>query len=132
MNNYKLEISKDELLGMLSNYYTRILGHKIKVEEKSEIEYFGLYENKGAKVTLYYEETIDILGHKATKTTNISEEELKKVLNELIKESGYMIDTLMYNKGVRLEGYYRDEIEVSYFNGIELTLREKGKELVKK
>ena len=130
MNSYKLEIKNNDFLNILSNYYTQILGHPCNVKEKHEIDY-GRYGDKSAKINIYYEETIDILGYKATKTTTISKEQVEDIFNELIKSSGLVIDTLLYNSGVRIEGYYRDEYEAAYFNGITLSLKEKAKTLTR-
>lgn len=126
MNTYKLEIKKNDFLNILSNYYTKILGHSCNVKEKHEVDY-GRYGDKSAKVELYYEEIIEILGYKAIKTTTISKENVEDIFNELINDKGLIIDTLLYNSGVRKEGDYRDEYEVSYFNGVTITLKEKQK-----
>lgn len=126
MNTYKLEIKNNDFLNILSKYYTQILGHPCNVKEKHEIDY-GRYGDKSAKVELYYEEIIEILGYKAIKTTTISKENVEDIFNELINDKGLIIDILLYNSGVRKEGNYRDEYEVSYFNGVTITLKEKQK-----
>ncbi len=130
MNTYKLEIKSDDFLNILSNYYTQILGHPCNVKEKHEIDY-DRYGNKFARINIYYEETIVILGYKAIKTTTISKEQVEDIFNELIKSSGLVIDTLLYNSGVGIEGFYHDEYETAYFNGITLSLKEKGKTLTR-
>ncbi len=131
MNTYKLEIKNNDFLNILSKYYTQILGHPCNVKEKHEIDY-GRYGDKSARINIYYEETIDILGYKATKTTTISKEQVEDIFNELIKSYGLEIDTMLYNSGVRIEGYYCDEYETAYFNGITLSLKERKNNYTKK
>lgn len=130
MNTYKLEIKKNDFLNILSKYYTQILGHPCNVKEKHEIDY-GRYGDKSARINIYYEETIDILGYKATKTTTISKENVEDIFNELITEKDLIVDTLIYNSGIRMEGY-RDEYETSYFDGITLSLKERKNNYTKK
>lgn len=130
MNTYKLEIKNNDFLNILSKYYTQILGHPCNVKEKHEIDY-GRYGDKSARINIYYEETIDILGYKATKTTTISKENVEDIFNELITEKDLIVDTLIYNSGIRMEGY-RDEYETSYFDGITLSLKERKNNYTKK
>lgn len=130
MNTYKLEIKNNDFLNILSKYYTQILGHPCNVKEKHEIDY-GRYGDKSARINIYYEETIDILGYKATKTTTISKENVEDIFIELITEKDLIVDTLIYNSGIRMEGY-RDEYETAYFNGITLSLKERKNNYTKK
>lgn len=131
METYKLEITTQELLGMLSNYFTLKLEKPINVKESHSISYEGYYEDKVSKVEIFYEETIEILGHTATKTTTLSKDEIKSILNELIDNEKYTIDSLYYNASIETKGYYRDEYEQAVFNGITLNIKEKQKTLRK-
>lgn len=130
MNTYKLDIGKEELLGILSDYYSKMFNRKIEAKEKHNITYTGIYDDKTAEVTLYYEEEISILGHKAKKTTNISREQIENIINELIREQEIVIDRLEYNSGVGFEGFGYAEQETAYFDGITLSLRDKQKTLM--
>ena len=123
MEDYKLRINKKELLEILSNYYSKRLGKVVKVQEKHSIEYFGYYESKSAKVILYYDNEVNIMGHKVKGINYISEEELKMVLGELLQD--YAITDIHFNRGITTEGYYTYEHEVAYFDGIDISLKEK-------
>ena len=126
MSDYKLTISKKELLGMLSDYYSNLIGSRVEVKEKHRIETAGYYESREAVVNIYYEQSVNILNHNAVKTTSLSEEDVKSALNELISNSGFKIKELNFQKGITTEGYgIYDEYDVAYFSGIELSLEEK-------
>ena len=66
METYRLEMNKEEFLGMLSNYFTSKLGKQIKVKGEHKITQNIRGEDE-VQVHIYYEETIQILGHIATK-----------------------------------------------------------------
>lgn len=133
MSDYKLTISKKELLGMLSEYYSNLIGSRVEVKENHKIETVGYYESREAVVDIFYEQSINILNHKATKTTKLSDEDIKSTLNELLSSSAYKIKEISFLKGIKTEGYgIYDEYDVAYFSGIELSLEEKQMKLTRK
>ena len=131
MEEYELKISKKEFLGILSDYYTLKLEKPIKVKEKHYIASVGYYETKEVVVEIYYQEQIEILGHLATKTTTITKEELKEILNQLMNNENYVVKDLNYETGTEYEGYRMCETQVPYFNGVTLKIIEKQKKLRK-
>lgn len=133
MSDYKLTISKKELLGMLSDYYSNQIGSRVEVKEKHRIETVGYYESREAVVEIFYEQKINILNHIATKTTKLSEEDVKDALGELLGDSGFKIKNLTFQSGITTEGYgIYDEYDVAYFSGIELSLEESQMKLTRK
>ena len=128
METYKLEISVQELLGMLSNYFTLKHEKPIQVKEKHCI-YTDDRGDKNLKVEIYYEEQIEILGHTATKTTTLSKEEVREILTELMDNNNYSIESLNYDADIQLKGYY--EYEEAVFKGVTLQLKEQQKKLRK-
>lgn len=126
MNTYKIEISKKELLTALSDYYSKLNNTDIKVKEEHNIDYIGYYEQKTVKVRIYYEQKIEILGHTATETKEISLEDIKEIINEELNEKGYTIDNITYNSGIRdVEYLTRVVSKEAYFEGIELQVANK-------
>ncbi len=131
MEAYKLEINKEEFLGMLSEYFTLKLEKPIRVKEehKATTNFRGDDE---VYVQIYYEETIQILGHTATKTTILTNDEIKGILNELINNEDYYVDSLYYNTPMVWRGYGLDEHQEATFNGVIIQAKERQKKLQKK
>lgn len=123
MENYRLNIKKNELLEILSNYFSKRLGKAIAVQERHSIECVGYHEDKISQVKLYYENEIDIMGHKAKSTHYISDEELEAAFGELLPN--YTITNIAFDAGITTEGYYTSEHDVAYFDGIDISLKEK-------
>ena len=123
----KLEITRDNLIGILNDYYTNKLGHKVVVVEKHYIGSvgFGMHESTDAIVSISYTEEVDVRGYKASKTTNIDLEDIKEILKVTFND--YEITDIIINKGIRSVGFY--ETREAYFNGIKLTLKEKQAKL---
>lgn len=126
MNTHKIEITKKELLTALSDYYSKLYNTDIKVKEEHNIDYIGYYEERVVNVRIYYEQKIEILGHTATETKEISLEDIKEIINEELNEKGYTIDNITYNSGIRdVEYLTRVVSEEAYFDGIELQVAKK-------
>lgn len=127
MNTHKIEISKKKLLTALSDYYSKLYNTNIKVKEEHNIDYIGYYEQKTVNIRIYYEQKIEILGHTATETKEISLEDIKEIINEELNEKGYTIDNITYNSGIRdVEHLTRRAVsEEAYFEGIELQVAKK-------
>ena len=126
MNTHKIEISKKKLLTALSDYYSKLYNTNIKVKEEHNIDYIGYYEQKTVNIRIYYEQKIEILGHTATETKEISLEDIKEIINEELNEKGYTIDNITYNSGIRdVEYLTRVVSKEAYFEGIELQVANK-------
>ena len=131
MNNYEMTIERGELLGILSNYYSKMYNQKVTVKDKIEKIYTGYYDEEMTVVKLYYELTIELLGHKATKKVDIKDEEIKDILNGLIDEN-YEVVYLIRSIDNKTTGYFKNENTVSTFTGIKLSIREKQNRLILK
>lgn len=125
METYRLEMNKEEFLGMLSNYFTSKLGKQIKVKGEHKITQNIRGEDE-VQVHIYYEETIQILGHIATKKTVLTKDEIKGILNELINNEDYCVDSVYYNTPSVWKGYGLAEHQEVTFNGV--TIQAKAKE----
>lgn len=124
MNNYEMEIGKDELLGILNNYYLRKFNKKVNVKVEIEKEY-DYYEDEYFVAKLYYNDSIELLGHKATRKVNISDAEIIDALNELLIHENYEVDYIVRNLEEKTVGKYKDEHTESVFAGIKLSIRKK-------
>ena len=126
-NLINIEITRDNLIGILNEYYTNKLGHKVTVSEKHYIGStgFGMYESTDAVVSMSYTEEVNINGFKATKTINIDLEDIKEILKESLCD--YEITNLILDKGITSVGFY--ETREAYFKGVKLTLKEKSTKL---
>ncbi len=131
METYKLTIGRQELLGALSDYLTLQNNKPIKVKESHSIDYVGFYEERDVTVTIQYEESIELLGHTATKTVQMSKDDIKDIFNKLLEDKGYGVQKLNYKTGFRTVGYYMDEREEAHFEGVELELVQIQKQLKK-
>ncbi len=129
MEKIELEIKPNELLGMLSSYYTDKLNKPIEVKEKHSIEYEGIYEDEVVDVKIYFEEEIEILGHKAKKTTIVSSEEIKSIMKELVSED-YDVNSINFETDISESDYCQRRSPI--FKGVKLILSDKQKKLQKK
>lgn len=132
METYRLVMGKDDILKALSDYLTLQKDKPIVVKEKHRINYVGYYEEKELEVTIYYEETVEILGHPATKTVEMDKEDVKEILDDVLNEKGYYIQNINYQTEIRSGYCYPGESDNPSFNGIELTIGEIQKGLQKK
>jgi len=129
MKTYKIEINKKELLKALSDYYSKLKNTNIIVKETHNTGYSGIYEEKVAQVKIYYEQPIEILGHTATETVDISLEDIKAIINEDLNEKGFTVNSITYKSGIRQAEYFAYSYDEVYFDGIELQITEKQKTL---
>ena len=130
METYKLEINKEEFLGMLSNYFTLKLEKPIQVKEELTVS-TNMRGDKETYVKIYFEETIQILGHTAVKTTILSNDQVKGILTELVNDENLVIESLYYRTPSVWKGYGFDEHQETEFGGVTLQVREKQKQLRK-
>ena len=128
MSSLTMDISKKDLLGMLSAYYSEKTGKEIKVDSKTEtvLKGYGMGEHESADVYFYYKLQMDLLGTKVAATLTLSEEEIRTVLTELLQRLNYDVDRIDYKKGVRVTGSFRDEQEEAYFDGVSVIINQKG------
>ncbi len=126
MNDYKLEINRSDLLGMLSKYYSEKLNKKIAVKESHKIDCVGLYEDEAVTVRIFFTEEISLLGRIATKTTEVTREDIRNILNEALEDDNYRVKEIFFDSGTTTTGSYMGEYEEAYFNGIEVTVEEKS------
>lgn len=129
MKTYKVVIKREELLSALSDYYSKKNNDNIKVKVNVETGYYGYYEEKIADVKFYYDEQMEVLGHKFTKSVEISKDDIKNIINTDLSSKGYEIDSIYYDAGISTVEYFTQVYEKAYFTGIELQIIKKEKDL---
>ena len=133
MDIIKLDIKPNEVLNILSNYYSNKLGKNIKIEvdlDRCVPDYYmDCYIHKA---TFYYKDDITILNQTVSKTNYLSEDEVKEVLKEIVVIEDYEVNKININVDTMTVGYYRDEHDETVFNGIDIELKNKEKKLIRK
>ena len=129
MKTYKIVIKKEDLLSALSDYYSKKYNKDIKVIVKLEKGYYGYYEEKIADIKFYYDEPMEVLGHQFVKTVEVSEEDIKEIINKDLSSKGYEIESIYYNAGIASYEYFTQVYEEAYFTSIELQVIKKEKNM---
>jgi len=126
--NLSMDISKSELLKMLSAYYSEQLTSnvEVKAEVDTELRGYGMGEYMDSVVRFYYSKEENIGQSKVKITTTLSEEEIKDALDKIVSKLNYTVIDMSLKKGTRMLGYYTDEHEAAYFDGVKLNIRQKG------
>ena len=107
----KMDIDKENLLIILSDYFSEKLGDDC--EAVPDIVFFIKEVISNGKVT-------------ATTTTYLDQNDLEEAIKDYVSSSDYEFESFKYKGGVRLAGYFRDEYEEAYFEGLDVKLKEKA------
>ena len=120
----KIQINKNELLRLLSQYYSDMLGKDITVLDEVSVKYIqGL---KNINLRLFYEE---IIGD-GKKITFIYANDICNCLEAYADKNNLTFICFKYIGNIRNVGYYIDE-DTAIFEGIEATFEEKCKKRIK-
>lgn len=117
-------IRADDFLGILSAYYSETLKEDIRVydECRYEIEEYFTNERRVKKVRFLYDRKSKIYNRDVTQSIELDEKEIKKVFSTILKD--YNVISLSIESTE--SDLYSSIVE---FIGVELTLKEKQKEL---
>ena len=123
-----MDINKSELLKMLSAYYTEELGKEVnvKVDLSTQLRGYGYDEHVEVDTEFYFTNDSSVGPVNVRVTTTLSEEDIKKALNDILGKLNYNVESIDYKSGFRTVGYYMGEHDEPYFNGVTLKLKEKG------
>lgn len=103
-NDIKLELTSEELKGMLEEYYSKVLNKNVSLKihaEKRVEEYWG--DGVSINMTFVVKERI---GSKDVDITyTIEQKDIEEVMNELLREKGYEVGRIDY-KVIRQNGSY--------------------------
>lgn len=127
MKEMKMDISKSDLLKMLSAYYSKELGTTVVVKAELHRVPIGYrdddYENQ---IEFSYTQTITYGESTITVTTVLSEEDIKEVLGKILGELNYSVEQVKYKTDFKYTGYGRDEHAEYYFDGVTIKVTPKG------
>ena len=133
MKKITIDISSQELEKLLKDYYKNIYNNNsvaILINARKQLQ--GIFEVEELVTTLSVKRNIDVPNFKigkcnATCEEEISNIEIKKILNEALEENNYEVETITFNTKSKLVGYGPSEQEEIYFDGIRIYVKEKQK-----
>lgn len=126
--------SKNDLKSLISNYYLEKEGRRVEVDIEVKKELVGYYANLSVITTISIREEVTVLGKKTKAREEISKDKVSSILAELLEETGYSLDNVIFDEGINTEwrGYGMNEYQenLPYFNGVKLSVSKNS--LVKK
>ena len=121
----KIDLTPNEVDQAILEYFDTQNDYNVRVEEE-----LSIIDNH-PDIKFYLKEYIDYMDIKKEIKTLVSEEELKKALNEYISIYNYELLNFKYIGGIHRVGYFFDE-DKPYYDGIQLNVKKKTKILTKK
>ena len=127
MKEIKMEIKAEDLLNMLSKYYSELLNEEVKVESRLDSVWrgYGMDEYQETVVILSYTIEHKIEGSVLRVKNTLDYEDVKRALNAILAKLGYTVEDFAFKTST--SGYGRDEME--FFEGIEARVTKKGMEM---
>lgn len=121
-----IEIKPKELKQLLIDYYkNKTKDESVKISFKTSEELVGFYESKSIVTRIKLKRNMSLGSQVINSEREISEEELKDVLNEILMEKDYEVINLFLDNEKQSVGYYED---TSYsFEGVKLNVRKRQK-----
>lgn len=123
----KISLTPNEVDEALVGYFGE--GKDYRISVKDEEPYIDFEGNP--KVPIYLVEHIDFEGAKKEISYMLTDSDIKHALAHYIDFYGYDLEDFKYIGGIHHTGYFFDE-DKPYYEGIELTVKEKQKEQPKK
>ena len=125
----EIKIDKNQMKDLLEDYYRKYEQTEGTIEIKATKEYEGYYEEEVCAIQVNYIREIEILGKKVSLTTYLTKEEVQEIFNILLRDNGYVIENMRYDKGRRPNDYGGKE--EPYFDGVSFTVKSLNKKKVK-
>ena len=124
------EIDKNDLLPILSTYFSNKYNDYITVKEKHGIKNIPVGYNiflPTIDLEIYLEVIIKSDDLITPLTSPLSKEEIIEALNDKFYYSDYEVISIDYIAGIKLDGCFNNEKREPYFDGVRMTLKEKNK-----
>lgn len=137
MKKITIDISSSELKKLLEDYYKGVYNNdSVAILINARRQVVGIYEDEELVTKFSVRRNIEVPKFKIGKCTAICEEEItnaeiKKILNEILEENNYEVDYVNFHTKSKLIGYGFAEEEEIYFDGISVAVKEKQKLKVK-
>lgn len=124
MKDIRMEIKKEDLLNMLSRYYSELLGEEVKVESSLETVYkgYGINEYTEEEVSISYSIEHKLEGAVLRVNNTLDHNDLLIALNKILAKIGYSVEDFIFQ--TESVGYGRDEEKE--FKGLEARVTKKG------
>ena len=119
----KIALIAEEVEQAIIEYFSSGKNYRISVQEELTID------NGNPHINFYLIEHLDYDGIKKDYKTCLTRGDLQNALSSYIEFYGYELIDFKYMGGVHHVGYYCDE-DTPYYEGIELTVKEKKKDQV--
>ena len=117
----KIKLTEAEVLNAIANHFGKNKSYEVSARKELELQ-----ENHQISISFYLIEKYDGI----IDETRLTEGDLRTVFNDYLEETDYTFINFKYLGGIRHVGMYVDE-DTPYFEGIELEVKEKQKELKK-
>ncbi len=128
----KIELNTEETKNLIEKYYEE-KKERANVSFTSSIQSVDFYGNEEAYGEIILKKEINLLGMKKETEETLSKEEVLGILNEMLKDAGFIVKSLKYDTGISQGGDYIWEStgKTAYFRGLKLEV-EKLKNVVKR
>ncbi len=129
MDEYILELQKEEFLNLLSVFITNQKGKKavVKANEDVSTTYSPYGDTHNLKTEIYYEESIEVFGYMAIKKTMLPKEEILEMLNLELSDKDYQVTKLDYVEKIKQVGDVREYENIPVFYGVKISVKPKQK-----
>lgn len=132
----EIKLKKKEVIDLLERYYREIKNLDASVKISAKREPIGRFEVMGTVVEVSVTKTVNILDVVTESKERLSDDEVVGMLNEMLKDTEYLVTSISYDAGVTpvSVGYGMGEHTEyrSYFNGVTLYATTRKKECLKK
>lgn len=132
----EIKLKKKEVIDLLERYYREIKNLDASVKISAKREPIGRFEVMGTVVEVSVTKTVNILDVVTESKERLSDDEVVGMLNEMLKDTEYLVTSISYDAGVTpvSVGYGMGEHTEyrSYFNGVTLYVKNREKECSRK
>lgn len=124
-----IEINQKELKQLLTDYYKKqYKDESVKITFKTNEEFVGIYENRSVVTRIKLKQNMFLDNYVISKEREISEEELKDVLNNMLMEKSYEVIDLFLDNHKYVDYYGYSDYS---FDGVKLNVRKMQKQKIK-
>lgn len=125
----KISITKEQLESILTNYYKTYEERDVIVVAKAIQGCTGYYEEPCTIVKISAITQMNILGEKVVSEEEISDAQLRNILQTLLEEQGYSVEGGSYDAGIDVDDRFQHK--AAYFHGIVIEVQQKKEQKVK-
>lgn len=98
-NNTKIELTSEELKGILEEYYSKELKKAVSLNIHADKKRVGYWEDSQLSIHMTFIAKERIGSKEVGITYTIEQKDIEETLNELLREKGYEVGRVDYNAG---------------------------------